>query len=203
MEAIANGADDRLWVVFFYSDRSKRDRDAKASVLRLAKQFREKHGTAVAVGAHNARVWPERARASTAASSCPILRPKLAFACLQSGQMAQRRHGPAPGPRKRHLRLGRAARRGGPARYRADDAARAERREGRGRCNKPRNGLRRGALRPMIAFASSSARISPSRLLLHLELVEVRAVDELLAASSPSSRATRARAAPADTAFLL
>ena len=85
LEAIANGADDRLWVVFFYSDRSKRDRDAKASVLRLAKQFREKHGTAVAVGAHNARVWPERARqhGRVVVSDSG---PKLAFACLQNGK---------------------------------------------------------------------------------------------------------------------
>ena len=85
LEAIANGADDRLWVVFFYSDRSKRDRAAKASVLRLAEQFREKHGTAVAVGAHNARVWPERARqhGRVVVSDSG---PKLAFACLQNGK---------------------------------------------------------------------------------------------------------------------
>lgn len=85
LQAVAGGADERLWVVFFYSDRSLRDTAAKPAILKLAARFRDAHGTSVAVAAHNARIWPEAARlyGRVVVSETG---PKVAFAALQNGE---------------------------------------------------------------------------------------------------------------------
>ena len=177
LEAIANGADDRLWVVFFYSDRSKRDRDAKASVLRPRSNLEKSTGRPSPWSAQRARL----ARARAPARPRRRLRqwPEAGLRLPSIRQVAQRRHEPAPGPRKRPSTAGP---RGSP--WGLPDTELTTRLGPNGghndACNK--RGIKLAPRCPSMVplrVELNTARISQP-LLLHLELVEVRAVDELL-----------------------